>query len=121
MLKILQELFSPKHHAFNRPFVCEAGAEDGAGVQPNLWDLFQTFKRGSLHGMSGFAAEVRSIFYKCYHTFGLPEASPLSKQCEKLDLVFEQQVNLLPRSLREQAVMPQPQHGGGEAEGEEAG
>ena len=56
---------------------------------------------------------MRSVFHKCYHTFGMPDVAHLSKCCEKLDLVFEQQINLLPRSLREQAVMPQPQQDGG--------
>jgi hypothetical protein len=89
-------------------------------VSPNVHDVFLRFKQGEISGMAAFASEVRSVFHKCYHTFGMPEAAFISKCCEKLDLVFEQQINLLPRSLREQAVMPQPPQGG-EAEGEEGG
>ena len=126
MLKILQELFNLRHAAFNQVFTCATGGVDGgaasgeAAVSPNVHDVFLRFKQGEISGMAAFASEVRSVFHKCYHTFGMPEAAFISKCCEKLDLVFEQQINLLPRSLREQAVMPQPPQGG-EAEGEEGG
>ena len=70
----------------------------------------EDFKAGKLAGIAEFAAAARGVFYKCYYTYGAsPDAHYLSKACEKVDLIFEQQVVLLPRSMREQAVMPQPQ------------
>ena len=69
--------------------------------------------------MAAFAAEVRAVFHKCYHTFGMPEAAYVSKCCEKLDLIFEQRSTCCRAAAGAGGV--QPQHGGGEAEGEEAG
>ena len=106
MQKILQELFAPRHQPSSKPFI----DPDNPDVSPNLWDVHEDFKAGKLAGIAEFAAAARGVFYKCYYTYGAsPEAHYLSKACEKVDLIFEQQVVLLPRSMREQAVMPQPQ------------
>ena len=106
MQKILQELFAPRHQPSSKPFI----DPDNPDVSPNLWDVHEDFKAGKLAGIAEFAAAARGVFYKCYYTYGAsPDAHYLSKACEKVDLIFEQQVVLLPRSMREQAVMPQPQ------------
>ena len=106
MQKILQELFAQRHKPSSTPFVEPSNPD----LQPNLWDVHEDFKAGKLSGIAEFAAAVRGVFYKCYYTYGAsPDAHYLSKACEKVDLIFEQQVVLLPRSMREQAVMPQPQ------------
>ena len=48
---------------------------------------------------------VRDVFASCYLTQGHPDRSPVSKKCERLDAVFEQNITLLPRYLRDAASL----------------
>lgn len=120
MLRILQELFSPKHYSFSKPFVDEDEAKR-EGISQTLLDVRTRFSSGELLHMSEFAADVRNTFALCYMKFGHPYHSAVAKRCSRLDEVFEQNVTLLPRSMRDGAmavarVLRQhnsPQPGGG--------
>mgnify|MGYP004126369789 CR=1 FL=1 len=48
---------------------------------------------------------VRDVFASCYLVHGHPERSLLSKKCERLDAIFEQNVTLLPLKQREAASL----------------
>mgnify|MGYP004297221077 CR=1 FL=1 len=49
---------------------------------------------GSFDGIGPFASRVRDVFAACYQQHGHPDRSALSKKCERLDSVFEQNVTL---------------------------
>ena len=60
---------------------------------------------GAYKGLGEFAVAVRDVFASCYLTQGHPDRSPVSKKCERLDAVFEQNITLLPRYLRDAASL----------------
>ena len=105
MLRILIELFSPKYHSFSRPFVVPSEAESN-GIELGLPDIRKRFMRGEFEALAPFCAEVRDVFARCYMAHGHPDDSSMSKRCARLDEVFEQNVTLLPRSLRDATIVP---------------
>ena len=140
MLRLLRELFQPRHHAFTQPFVDVTAPEHGA-LTANLVDIRTKFFAGGFTTLAAFALEVRArrrsrrrprlavppppprppppapshpaaltpppqvreVFAHCYRAHGHPDASLLSRKCERVDALFEQQVALLNRTLRELA------------------
>lgn len=103
MLRLLYELFSPKHFSFSKPFVDAVEAEK-EGITVNLADVRRRFVNGGFSQMSDFVSEVRNVFAHCYMKFGNPNDNMTSKRCLRLDEVFERNVKLLPRSMREAAM-----------------
>lgn len=104
MVRILYELFSKKHESYCSPFTNPREAAD-LGVQPTLFDLRGRVTAGEYTTIANFAVAVRDVFASCYLAFGHPDRSTLSKKCERLDAVFEQQITLLPRALRDAASL----------------
>ena len=139
MLRLLRELFQPRHHAFTQPFVDVTAPEHGA-LTANLVDIRTKFFAGGFTTLAAFALEVRArrrsrrrprlavppppprppppapltpppsrrrrcrgVFAHCYRAHGHPDASLLSRKCERVDALFEQRVALLNRTLRELA------------------
>ena len=100
MVRILQELFAAKHASVNKPFVDAAEAQ-AFQVSLHLVSVRTRLIAGEYSGIGPFASAVRDVFAACYLEHGHPERSALSKKCERLDAIFEQQVTLLPRAHRE--------------------
>lgn len=119
MIRILQELFSTKHTSFSKPFVDVAEAK-ALGVAPHLVSVRAKLIAGSFSGIAAFAIAVRDVFAACYLAHGHPDNSTLSKKCERIDQIFEQQVTLLgavQRSLCSLHVAPTSLLGGGDGGG----
>ena len=138
MLRLLRELFQPRHHAFTQPFV-DVTAPEHSALTANLVDIRTKFFAGGFTALAAFALEcartaaaaaaralpsrphrrarphppphpaartppqVREVFAHCYRAHGHPDVSLLSRKCERVDALFEQQVALLNRTLRELA------------------
>ena len=104
MLRILYELFQKKHESYGAPFTNseEATALD---LQPCLVDVRRSLVAGEYTSIGPFAAAVRDVFARCYAQYGHPDRNALSKRCERIDAVFEQNITLLPRALRDAASL----------------
>ena len=91
MLKILQEMCSPRHLSFSRPFLSPSEA---AAASPPLLTLLHVRDRvlaGELGDIFAFACAVRHVFASCYLAHGSPlNGGAVARKCERLDLVFEQ-------------------------------
>ena len=106
VVRVLQELFSQKHASVSRPF-CDAAEAQALGVKPSLASVRSTLLSGGFPAIGPFAVAVRDVFANCYLTHGHPDRSALSKKCERIDAVFEQQIFLLPKTQREAASLAQ--------------
>ena len=104
MLRILQELYASKHASFARPFT-DADEAAALGVEPSLAAVRAKLSAGGFVAIAPFASAVRDVFASCYLVHGHPDRSPLSKKCERLDAIFEQNVTLLPLKQREAASL----------------
>ncbi|EOD13337.1 hypothetical protein EMIHUDRAFT_119883, partial [Emiliania huxleyi CCMP1516] len=72
MLKILQEMCSPRHLSFSRPFLSPSEA---AAASPPLLTLLHVRDRllaGELGDIFAFACAVRHVFASCYLAHGSP-------------------------------------------------
>ena len=76
-----------------------------AALRSNLSEVRAQVVSGTYASIGPFAVSVRDVFAACYMTHGHPDRSALSKKCERLDSVFEQNVTLLPRHLRDAASL----------------
>jgi len=104
MLRILRELFAPKYLSFAKPFIDAAEAAE-LGLQRHLAEVRANVLGGAHNSIGPFAVAVRDVFAECYLNQGHPDRSALSKKCERLDAVFEQNITLLPRYLRDAASL----------------
>ena len=104
MLRILQELYSAKHASFAKPFT-DADEAKALGIEPTLAAVRAKLSIGGFTAIAPFASSVRDVFASCYLVHGHPERSLLSKKCERLDAIFEQNVTLLPLKQREAASL----------------
>ena len=104
MLRILHELFAPKYVSFSRPFT-DGGEATALGIEPSLVGVRARLVSGGFSGPGEFAASVRDVFANCYLLHGHPDKSTISKACARLDSVFEQNINVLPRNWRDAASL----------------
>ncbi len=103
-LRILLELFSAKHLGFSRPFVSPSDARANE-IERTLLGVRDKMISAEIMDVAGFAREVRHVFAACYLAHGHPDATPISRKCQRLDAVFEQNISLLPRAMRAKAVL----------------
>ncbi|XP_018415807.1 PREDICTED: uncharacterized protein KIAA2026 homolog [Nanorana parkeri] len=79
----------------------EGLAADTQGTM-SLLRMEEKFSAGQYRAIDQFVADFRSMLEGCYQLHGADH--PLSKQAQKLEIMLEQKLALLPRSLRDRTL-----------------
>jgi hypothetical protein len=93
MLKMLTELFHPRHFGFTRLFLSPAEAAASSPPVLTLLPIRDMVANGEIADPFEFAWRVRHVIAACYLGHGNPvNGNPAARKAERLDALFEQQV-----------------------------
>ncbi|XP_046723671.1 LOW QUALITY PROTEIN: uncharacterized protein KIAA2026-like [Silurus meridionalis] len=99
--RIFQSLLLDKHKAVTAPFWFPVG--DQAGNEMCLKKIDDKFVKRDYESITEFVADFRQMLENCYRYHGFDHW--LSKQAQKLELILEQKLTLLSRTLREKTSL----------------
>ncbi|KAG7320869.1 hypothetical protein KOW79_015284 [Hemibagrus wyckioides] len=99
--RIFQSFLLEKHKAVTAPFWVPVG--DQAGNDMCLKKIDNKFSKREYESITGFVADFRQMLENCYRFHGVDHW--ISKQAQKLEIILEQKLTLLSRTLREKTAL----------------
>ncbi|KAI1904807.1 hypothetical protein AGOR_G00009480 [Albula goreensis] len=106
--RIFHGFLLEKHKAITAPFMHPMNAEehvDSDRVQPPMWfrRIEEKFMNKEYETITDFVADFRRMLENCYRIHGVDHW--ISKQAQKLEIMLEQKLTLLSRTLREKTSL----------------
>ncbi|KAA0719664.1 hypothetical protein E1301_Tti022542 [Triplophysa tibetana] len=105
--RIFQSFLSEKHKATTAPFwhlVCPGSHWDQASDGEMCFKkMEEKFVKGAYESITAFVADFRLMLENCYRSHGVHHW--MSKQAQKLEVILEQKLTLLSRTLREKTTL----------------
>uniref|UniRef100_A0A673G949 Bromo domain-containing protein n=1 Tax=Sinocyclocheilus rhinocerous TaxID=307959 RepID=A0A673G949_9TELE len=99
--RIFQSFLSEKHKCITAPFWRPVGPGDHAGMCFRKID--DKFVNREYESITAFVSDFRLMLENCYRFHGVDHW--ISKQAQKLEIILEQKLTLLSRSLREKTTL----------------
>uniref|UniRef100_A0A672KCL5 Bromo domain-containing protein n=1 Tax=Sinocyclocheilus grahami TaxID=75366 RepID=A0A672KCL5_SINGR len=99
--RIFQSFLSEKHKCITAPFWRPVGPGDHAGMCFRKMD--DKFVHREYESITVFVSDFRLMLENCYRFHGVDHW--ISKQAQKLEIILEQKLTLLSRSLREKTTL----------------
>uniref|UniRef100_A0A671RW77 Bromo domain-containing protein n=1 Tax=Sinocyclocheilus anshuiensis TaxID=1608454 RepID=A0A671RW77_9TELE len=99
--RIFQSFLSEKHKCITAPFWCPMGPGDHAEMCFRKMD--DKFVNHEYESITAFVSDFRLMLENCYRFHGVDHW--ISKQAQKLEIILEQKLTLLSRSLREKTTL----------------
>ncbi|MCJ8741120.1 hypothetical protein PDJAM_G00067070 [Pangasius djambal] len=99
--RIFQSFLLEKHKAVTAPFWFPVG--DQAGNNMCLKKIDNKFVKREYKSITEFVADFRQMLENCYRFHGVDHW--ISKQAQKLEIILEQKLTLLSRTLREKTAL----------------
>ncbi|MCI4386886.1 hypothetical protein PGIGA_G00067870 [Pangasianodon gigas] len=99
--RIFQSFLLEKHKAVTAPFWFPVG--DQAGNNMCLKKIDNKFVKREYESITEFVADFRQMLENCYRFHGVDHW--ISKQAQKLEIILEQKLTLLSRTLREKTAL----------------
>ncbi|KAJ8339002.1 hypothetical protein SKAU_G00357880 [Synaphobranchus kaupii] len=106
--RIFHGFLLEKHKAITAPFMQPMNTEDHVDsdrVQPPMWfrRIEEKFVNKEYETITEFVADFRRMLENCYRIHGVDHW--ISKQAQKLEIMLEQKLTLLSRTLREKTSL----------------
>ncbi|XP_060746417.1 uncharacterized protein KIAA2026-like [Tachysurus vachellii] len=99
--RIFQSLLLEKHKAVTAPFWVPVGHQVGNDMC--LKKIDTKFSKREYESITEFVADFRQMLENCYRFHGVDHW--ISKQAQKLEIILEQKLTLLSRTLREKTAL----------------
>ncbi|XP_026108986.1 uncharacterized protein KIAA2026-like [Carassius auratus] len=99
--RIFQSFLSEKHKSVAAPFWRPMGPGDSTGMCFRKMD--DKFVNREYESITAFVADFRQMLENCYRFHGVDHW--ISKQAQKLEIILEQKLTLLSRTLREKTTL----------------
>ncbi|XP_028828903.1 uncharacterized protein KIAA2026 [Denticeps clupeoides] len=106
--KIFHSFLLEKHKAITAPFWLPIGPEETSMLEPphqgmSLKRIDEKFVKREYESITDFVADFRLLLENCYRHHGVDHW--ISKQAQKLEIILEQKLTLLSRTLRDKTTL----------------
>ncbi|KAI4880640.1 hypothetical protein NFI96_018159 [Prochilodus magdalenae] len=101
--RIFHSFLLDKHKALTAPFWHPIGPGERGGAEMSFKRIDDKFVNREYENITGFVADFRLMLENCYRFHGVDHW--ISKQAQKLEIILEQKLTLLSRTLREKTTL----------------
>ncbi|XP_072518422.1 uncharacterized bromodomain-containing protein 10 [Salminus brasiliensis] len=101
--RIFHSFLAEKHKALTAPFWHPIGAGGREGNETSFKTMDKKFVNREYESITEFVADFRLMLENCYRFHGVDHW--ISKQAQKLEIILEQKLILLSRTLREKTTL----------------
>lgn len=102
--RIFQSFLSEKHKSITAPFWHPIGpGSQSPGAEMSFRKMHDKFANREYESITAFVADFRLMLENCYRFHGVDHW--VSKQAQKLEIILEQKLTLLSRTLREKTTL----------------
>uniref|UniRef100_A0A3B4CAJ5 Bromo domain-containing protein n=1 Tax=Pygocentrus nattereri TaxID=42514 RepID=A0A3B4CAJ5_PYGNA len=101
--RIFHSFLTDKHKVLTAPFWCPIGPGERGGNAVSFNRIDGKFVNREYESITEFVADFRLMLENCYRFHGVDHW--ISKQAQKLEIILEQKLTLLSRTLREKTTL----------------